>query len=178
MGDWRTYAEEVIPAGDDLVFITKDPSGTPATRVMELERTPAAMGGIRVSKGTDASLAGIDAATWTQVNVFNAAAAVSPLFEADFANDRLVVNRQGPVLVGFTVSFSGTQNRTYEFEVRLGGIAVDVGAKRKIGTGGDVGSMSDAAPVDIASGGVLTLWIKVDSSASITVYSASLYAVV
>jgi len=86
----------------------------------------------------------------------------------DHTADSLTIdaNADGEYVTHFDCTFSGTGSTEFDFHIRKNGLEVNgAGAsKRKLGTGGDVGSMSMAGDLTLAEGDTVTVWIKADGS--------------
>lgn len=81
---------------------------------------------------------------------------------AQAASDQLVIDTAGDYEVSFQASFSGDNNATFAFHLRVGGVAQPLGCHRKLSTNGDVGSSSFICIVTLAAGAVLTVYGESD----------------
>lgn len=94
---------------------------------------------------------------------------------ADTSNataDRLTVGSSGAgtYLVTFSVSYSGTANRTAHWTIFKDGVAQgNVSFERKLGTGGDVGSGSCQGMLALVSGNYLDARVTSDNNGDLVV---------
>lgn len=96
---------------------------------------------------------------------------------ADQANNKIILDIAGKYLVMFQVSFTGTGNTEFEFELYVDAVATGYRCSRKLGAGGDVGSASFLGLVDASALDDLEVYVNADGAAkAITVQDAQLYA--
>ena len=83
----------------------------------------------------------------------------------DYLNDKITINHIGTFFVGLQCSFSGSNNAVVEACVYLNGVRQEsVRFRRKLGTGGDVGSASAIGIISVTGTGVdLELYARADS---------------
>ena len=82
----------------------------------------------------------------------------------DQANNVITLDEAGTYLVGFSVSFSGTVQATFECRAYVNGVAqTQCSLERKLGTGGDVGSASFQGIVTATAGQDLDVRVAADT---------------
>ena len=83
----------------------------------------------------------------------------------DYANDRITLNHVGTFFVGLQTSFSGSTSAVIEAAVYLDGVRQEsVRFRRKLGTGGDVGSASAIGIVQVTGTAMnLELYARADT---------------
>jgi hypothetical protein len=80
----------------------------------------------------------------------------------DASNDQITVSYDGIYLAILTVSFTGTTNTTYQFELGVNGVAASSGcAERKIGNTNDIGSASAQTLLSLTSGQIVTALVSI-----------------
>ena len=89
----------------------------------------------------------------------------------DPANNNIVLLHDGVYYVSFSCSFSGSSNSVVSMEVRINDLPTVILGTRKIGTGGDVGSMTFGYCVFANKSDNFSIWVKSDST-NITVVDA------
>jgi hypothetical protein len=97
---------------------------------------------------------------------------------ADAANDQIVVGQDGYYKVAFQISFSGTLSSTWDAVLRVAGVQQpNVHFRRKLGTGGDIGSASAVGVIQASAGDALDIVITPDGNGnSMTAENAQLVA--
>ena len=94
----------------------------------------------------------------------------------DNANDEIVVGTAGVYFVAFQISFSGTNSETFTFNIHKADVEGAFQGVRKLGTGGDVGSMSVVGCITCAASDALALYVKATgASKSITPVDMQLF---
>lgn len=149
----------------------------PTTRAIQLSILPA--GAISISGNATATTVSA-VSTWTKVEIFNSNDLSQGGITADQANDQLAITVTGVYLVGFNVSYSGSANDTWEFELQttLGTSFANVLASSKLNAGGDITTVSAAGPVSLTAGDYLALYTQnITDGDSVTVRDGSLWAV-
>ncbi len=104
----------------------------------------------------------VDDATWTQVTRFNTNG-LSRTMTPDHTEDHIVVSEAGIYHIMISCAFSGDASVDWSFKVFCdnGTIAKDnVHTNRKLGGGGDIGSMSLNGLVQLTAGNTVELWMK------------------
>lgn len=104
------------------------------------------------------------------------AAGVTP----DSANDKLTIDADadGDYLIICQLSFSGTNNASFEFEFYLNGSPTGYKMDRKLGSGGDVGSGTMFGLASIAAADEIEVYVAaVSGTPTIVVEQAQLFAI-
>ena len=83
----------------------------------------------------------------------------------DYANDRITINLAGVYFVGIQASFSGGTSAVVEGAIYLGGLRQEpIRFRRKLGTGGDVGSASAIGILNVTGTAVdLEFYVKAEA---------------
>jgi len=79
------------------------------------------------------------------------------------ASDQITILTAGDYEVHFQNSFSGSVSAEFQFFARIDGVETSLGCKRKLGTGGDVGSCSFTGILTLAVNEVLTVYVETDN---------------
>lgn len=91
--------------------------------------------------------------------------------------DGITIDVDGVYAIYFQSSFSGTGSKTFEYHLRVDGVEQAEGAHRKMGTAGDVGSVSFAAIKSLSAAEVVTVYVESgDGGTSVTPLDAQLIA--
>ncbi len=166
----------------DRFEITRDPTGTPATRYQDMAGVAdwidakAAYGSMSVQSGSAAE-ATTDAtprkiAAWTNDDLEQNMTA-----DKTTGND-ITADVSGTFSVNCGVSFSGTGNKNYMIEIYKNGSATGFSAERKLGAGGDVGRVAIPGIVALAATDTLELYQwSTDGGSTMTVTEAVMAAV-
>jgi len=82
------------------------------------------------------------------------------------ASDKITVTQAGHYEVKFQISFSGTNSSTVDFRINWNGVAQNqLHCKRKLGTGGDVGSCSIVGIIDATAATTdIEVWFTTDGT--------------
>jgi len=82
------------------------------------------------------------------------------------ASDKITVTQAGHYEVKFQISFSGTNSSTVDFRINWNGVAQNqLHCKRKLGTGGDVGSCSMVGIIDATAATTdIEVWFTTDGN--------------
>lgn len=123
-----------------------------------------AWGFIKVYQGVTTQ-AGITT-SFTKMTAFNTAQGsngVSLNTTNDKANNQITVTNAGVYEVAISISTSGSANVTFVWEIYINDLSVGVGAERKISSGGDVGDFTWHAPLQLAAGDVVSIYVKSDA---------------
>jgi len=82
------------------------------------------------------------------------------------ASDKITVTQAGHYDVKFQISFSGTNSSTVDFRINWNGVAQNqLHCKRKLGTGGDVGSCSIVGIIDATAATTdIEVWFTTDGT--------------
>jgi hypothetical protein len=117
--------------------------------------------------------------TWYQLTIF---ANNGPSFGAtpDHTNDHITIAETGDYSINVSISFSGGAGKTYEIMVQKNNGATEhpsLICKRKLGSGGDVGSTSISGIVSLTSGDTVEVWMRCRdvTTANATVVHGNLY---
>ena len=89
-----------------------------------------------------------------------AADGVSAGTTPDHTNDQITVGTDGVYAIFFQNSFSGTVSADFTFFIRIGGAESIYGVRRKLGTGGDVGSVSMLGLLSLSASDVITVYVE------------------
>ena len=121
--------------GDELLAITNDPSGTPASRAITSANLLKMPHGQIYAPDVSSSQA-LAATTWTKVDQFTVDGLGSNVTR-DHANDKLIPLRTGRHFVSFKCSFEGDVGTIFKFAVHLNGVLqAAVRDQAKPGAGG------------------------------------------
>jgi len=104
--------------------------------------------------------------SWAKITgSFQGNTASSANVTPDYLNDRITINAVGVYFVGVQASFSGGTSAVVEGAVYLGGIRQEsIRFRRKLGTGGDVGSASAIGILIVTGTGVdIEFYARTDS---------------
>lgn len=116
--------------------------------------------------------------TWYQVTIFGNDGE-SNNTTPDHTNDHITILQAGRYMVSVSSCFSGGANKTYEMQVKKnnGGTSfVNAYITRKLGAGGDIGSISLSGIIDLDANDTVELWIRCTDgvTADATVCNANL----
>jgi hypothetical protein len=145
---------DAAPTTDDLVYTVSDPAGSPVSRKVTVANLlGVAHGSIYIASGvttqvTNATPDTFDLMTgWNTATGFNGPS--SPGVTPAKASNKITLTDTGFYLVSFQVSFTGSNNATFDAAGYLGGVAqAHIHARRKITNVGDVGSAEFVGIVD------------------------------
>ena len=103
---------------------------------------------------------------------------ISSDMTVDHTADSITVGTDGVYFISFEISWSGTGNTTFQFHVRVDGVEQPFGDERRLGAGGDVGSVSFLAPLILSAAEVITIYVETDAGggASMTASFSQLFA--
>lgn len=92
----------------------------------------------------------------------------------------LTVQREGVYMLDFHTSFSDGANREFHISIGVDGVAqhTECHSARKIGTGGDVGSMSGNCLLSLSPGDVVSLLVENEASSTSVFVMDSSFSVV
>lgn len=156
----------VAAVAGDLLAIVDDPAGAPETKKITLSNLFGSMleyGTVYVDEGVTAQT-GIGTSIVLLEN-FATNGPSSGSVTPDFANNKITLTNAGDYLVLGVLSFSGTNNAEFHFHAYLDAVKQpQIGTRRKIGAGGDIGSASMAGIVSVTAGQEVT--VRVNASAS------------
>lgn len=94
----------------------------------------------------------------------------------DHTGDKITINTDGDYLCVFQCSFSGDNNTTFIFHIRIDSVAQPFGAHRKLNASGDSGSGIALGLLTLSATDVVTVFVESDSGggAAFTPIDASL----
>jgi hypothetical protein len=146
--------ENTTPLAEELIYVVKDPSGTPLDRYVTITNLAKALETIYGNLYEYSSANSITVTTLGTYYGWTTAAAVVSGMTADLADatgDNLVADTAGKYSVQGSFSFGATANSTIQGAIHVDGAIASDSPRfvRKIGSGGDTGSAS--------IGGILTL---------------------
>jgi hypothetical protein len=81
----------------------------------------------------------------------------------DHTNDHITIVKTGVYKIDFAMAFSGTGSQVYEIEIQKNNGATrlsEIHTERKLGTAGDIGSVSACGIVSLTAGDTIELWIR------------------
>lgn len=97
---------------------------------------------------------------------------------ADQANNKITIDVDGLYMVWFQASFSGTGNATMQFHVRVdsggGYVEQGQGCHRKMSAGGDVGSCSFVALLNLSAADDVAIYVESDTNSTVTLLDAQM----
>lgn len=131
-------------------------------------------GSIRFGSEVPSSQTGIGT-DFVKVNVFSETGPSSGVVPSS-GSDNLTIDVDGVFEVGASISFGGSANVSFLFEIFRNGVATDILSRRKIGGTGDAGGITLYGHLSLNAGEALDLRVKTAASTDkqIDVYSAHL----
>jgi len=166
MADAKITALDALAtvADEDVLAIVDDPSGTPVTKKVTVPNLLAGDWGIiytNAGSGSQTLSTG-----WSKLTQFDSNGESQGAVTADATNNKLTLNAVGKFLILVQLSFSGSASVDWDLAIYWNGSAIAAGsAERKLGTGGDVGSVSIIGVVDATlSGNDIEIYVNPDGS--------------
>ena len=94
----------------------------------------------------------------------------------DHTNDNITVNRAGTYKISWSCSFSGTGSTQFQFAAYKDATVIPNTVRyRKLGTGGDVGGVSNGSSITtLTAGQVITLYVSATVGTSFTMWAGHL----
>jgi hypothetical protein len=82
----------------------------------------------------------------------------------DYVNGKMTVPLDGVYLMGFSLSFYGTNSTVFHVQIAVDSVSDGIGIERKLGTGGDVGVVASFGMAVLTAGQEVSLYVHGDGS--------------
>lgn len=178
-----TYAT-ITPVLSDLLSATDDPGGVPLTRnvvisalltLIEANLTRASA--VMSVQGGSAGESTVDA-TPRKIAAWNTDGLQNNMTVDSTTGNDITADVAGEFMLKLSLSFSGTAAKTIMVEIYKNGSATGFAADRKLGSGGDVGSVSVHGLVDLAATDTLEVYQSTSDGASAMTVTEAQFVVV